>query len=53
MSNLLKDCKDVIAYWDYEKNKDIILDKVTVGNQNSFFGNVQFVIMNGKLGFVI
>jgi hypothetical protein len=32
MSNLLKDSKELMKYWDYEKNKDLDLDKLTLGS---------------------
>ena len=32
MSNLLKDNRELMKYWDYEKNKDLDLDKLTIGS---------------------
>lgn len=34
MSNLLKDNKELMKQWDYEKNKDFDLNKITIGNKN-------------------
>lgn len=33
MSNLLKDNKEIMKYWDYEKNDNDLLNKITVGSQ--------------------
>lgn len=35
MSNLLKDSKELMKYWDYEKNKDLDLDKLTLGSNKN------------------
>lgn len=32
MSNLLKDNKELMKYWDYKKNKNLNLDKLTLGS---------------------
>ena len=37
MSNLLKDNKEIMKYWDYEKNSQYDINKITVGNSNSFY----------------
>ena len=33
MSNLLKDNKEIMKYWDYEKNDNDLLNKITIGSQ--------------------
>ena len=32
MSNLLKNNKELMKYWDYEKNASLNLDKLTLGS---------------------
>lgn len=35
MSKLLKDSKELMKYWDYEKNKDLDLEKLTLGSSKN------------------
>ena len=52
MSNLVKDNKEIMKYWDYEKNLKQP-SEVGSGGGKSIGGNVHIAIVNGSYQLLI